>query len=85
MMLVVVTIMASTWLLARCSVRFMMLVTMTMVVLLVLVLVTVMTRNSKVLGPILLQYGWTVPEVEIFVDQDGTNHGLRVDLAANVS
>ena len=44
-----------------------------------------MTRNSKVLGPILLQYGWTVPEVEIFVDQDGTNHGLRVDLAANVS
>ena len=50
-----------------------------------LVLVTVMTRNSKVLGPILLQYGWTVPEVEIFVDQDGTNHGLRVDLAANVS
>ena len=80
MMLVVVTIMASTWLLARCSVRFMMLV-----VLLVLVLVTVMTRNSKVLGPILLQYGWTVPEVEIFVDQDGTNHGLRVDLAANVS
>ena len=80
MMLVVVTIMASTWLLARCSVRFMMLV-----VLLVLVLVTVMTRNSKVLGPILLQYGWTVPEVEIFVDQEGTNHGLRVDLAANVS
>ena len=80
MMLVVVTIMASTWLLARCLIRFMMLV-----VLLVLVLVTVMTRNSKVLGPILLQYGWTVPEVEIFVDQDGTNHGLRVDLAANVS
>ena len=80
MMLVVVTIMASTWLLARCSVRFMILV-----VLLVLVLVTIMTRNSKVLGPILLQYGWTVPEVEIFVDQDGTNHGLRVDLAANVS
>ena len=56
-----------------------------MVVLLVLVLVTIMTRYSKVLGPILLQYGWTVPEVEIFVDQDGTNHGLRVDLAANVS
>ena len=80
MMLVVVTIMASTWLLARCLIRFMMLL-----VLLVLVLVTVMTRNSKVLGPILLQYGWTVPEVEIFVDQDGTNHGLRVDLAANVS
>ena len=73
MMLVVVTIMAS-------LIRFMMLV-----VLLVLVLVTIMTRNSKVLGPILLQYGWTVPEVEIFVDQDGTNHGLRVDLAANVS
>ena len=80
MMLVVVTIMASTWLLARCLIRFMMLL-----VLLVLVLVTKMTRNSKVLGPILLQYGWTVPEVEIFVDQDGTNHGLRVDLAANVS
>ena len=80
MMLVVVTIMASAWLLARCLIRFMMLV-----VLLVLVLVIVMTRNSKVLGPILLQYGWTVPEVEIFVDQDGTNHGLRVDLAANVS
>jgi len=40
---------------------------------------------EEVLGPILLQYGWTVPEVEIFVDQDGTNHGLRVDLAANVN
>ena len=76
MMLVVVTIMASTWLLARCLIRFMMLLVL---------LVTKMTRNSKVLGPILLQYGWTVPEVEIFVDQDGTNHGLRVDLAANVS
>ena len=62
-----------------------MLVVVTIMVLLVLVLVTIMTRNSKVLGPILLQYGWTVPEVEIFVDQDGTNHGLRVDLAANVS
>ena len=23
----------------------------------------------KVLGPILLQYGWTVPEVEIYLDQ----------------
>jgi len=39
---------------------------------------------AEVLGPILLQYGWTVPEVEIYLDQDGTNHGTRVELEANV-
>ena len=51
---------------------------------LITVLTIVLNSTLKVLGPILLQYGWTVPEVEIYLDQEGTNHGTRVDLAANV-
>ena len=53
-------------------------------VILITMLTIVLISTLKVLGPILLQYGWTVPEVEIYLDQEGTNHGTRVDLAANV-
>merc|ERR1719278_275451 len=43
---------------------------------------------SEVLAPILLQYGWNINEVDVFVDEDTTIAGLgddKVDLGYNVA
>jgi len=40
---------------------------------------------AEVLQPILLQYGWNVPEVEVYLDNEGRQEGERVDLGANVT
>ena len=43
---------------------------------------------SEVLAPILLQYGWNINEVDVFVDEDTTIAGAgddKVDLGYNVA
>ena len=43
---------------------------------------------SEVLAPILLQYGWNINEVDVFVDEDTTIAGAgddKVDLGSNVA
>ena len=42
---------------------------------------------SEVLAPILLQYGWNINEVDVYVDEDTTIAGAgddKVDLVSNV-
>ena len=43
---------------------------------------------SEVLAPILLQYGWNINEVDVYVDEDTTIAGAgddKVDLSYNVA
>ena len=43
---------------------------------------------SEVLAPILLQYGWNINEVDVYVDEDTTIAGAgddKVDLGCNVA
>ena len=43
---------------------------------------------SEVLAPILLQYGWNINEVDVYVDEDTTIAGAgddKVDLGYNVA